>query len=149
MSAAPVCPACARTCELTNGFEVYPRRPDLIETPFWICRGCSARVGCHPGSTRPLGTPASSAVRRARQMLHNFMLDPLWRDASRDFGPPGMRRSRTYRYLGEMLGIPRERVHVGSFDLETCRRAWRALRGVTYEQIHARREAQKRAEAGP
>lgn len=148
MSTAPHCATCSRDCELTTGFEIYPRRADLASKPIWICRGCSARVGCHPGTTNALGTPANEQVRRARSMLHDQRLDPLWRDAPRSFGPNGQRRKRVYRYLGEQLGIPYESVHVGSFDLETCRRAWLALHGVTYQQVHEWREAQKRAE-GP
>lgn len=147
MSKAPHCTACARDCELTTAAELYPRRPDLARVPVWICRGCGARVGCHPGTERALGTPANAELRRARRMLHNSLLDPLWKHADRArFGKAAIRRARVYRWLGEQLGIPREDVHVGCFDIETCRRAWRALRGVRYEQIHEHRMAQKRAE---
>lgn len=145
MTAAPHCTACDRDCELTNGAELWPHRSDLADVPNWICRGCSARVGCHPGTTKPLGTPANAQLRRARRMLHDGLLDPLWRFASREYGKPAVRRARTYRWLGEKLGIPRELVHVGHFDLHTCRRAWRILRGITYREIHEHRMAQKRA----
>lgn len=146
---APHCARCSRDCELTNGFEIYPHRADLAENPIWICRGCKARVGCHPGTTNALGLPADSETRRARSMLHNALLDPLWRHADRSLGPHGQRRKRVYRFLGDRLGIPYESVHVGNFDIETCRRAWLALKGVTYQQVHEWREAQKRGEQGP
>lgn len=147
MTQAPHCSACDRACELTSGAELWPHRPDLADKPSWICRGCKARVGCHPGTTRPLGTPADAQLRRARMMLHDGLLDPLWRLADRKlYGKRAIRRARTYRWLGEKLEIPRELVHVGLFDLETCRRAWRILRGVTYRDIHEHRMAQKRAQ---
>lgn len=140
------CPGCQREAELTNGAEVYPRRADLREKSIWICRPCGAYVGCHPGTTRPLGVPANAELRRARMILHNEMLDPLWETADQcdAYTPEDERarkkirrraRERVYRFLADRLGLPREAVHTGLFDLETCRRAWRALRGVTYADI--------------
>lgn len=140
---APTCAKCKRDCELVAGAVVYPHRDDLRDLRVWLCRGCGARVGCHPGTSRPLGNPADAATRRARITLHNDMLDPLWKRASKKFGPPGLRRARTYRFLAHKLGLERDQTHTGMFDIETCRRAWRALNGVTYEQIHEWREAQK------
>lgn len=144
---APKCLECDLDCALTNGREVYPHRKDLAKTPVWICRRCNARVGCHPGSIRPLGFPANEALRKARALLHDRMLDPLWRDADDSLGPYQQRRLRVYRYLSETLKIPRDQTHTAMFDLDTCRRAWRALKGVTYQMIHDRREAQKKADA--
>lgn len=112
-----------------------------------MCDGCGAYCGCHPGTDTPLGTPAGPELRRARMKLHNEMIDPLWREADRcglyrpedDKARHKIRRkarSRVYAYLGEKLGIPKDEVHTGMFDIERCRAAWRILRSVSYLQIH-------------
>ncbi|CUA90875.1 Protein of unknown function (DUF3268) [Chelatococcus sambhunathii] len=145
---APVCPACHLVCRLTNGREVYSHRPDLHDKPIWRCDGCDGYVGCHPGTTRPLGTPAGAELRRARMLLHDQMIDPLWMTAIEAGGyQPEDRaarakivraaRNRVYAFLAERLGLSREETHTAFFDLETCRRAWRALQGVTYPEIRA------------
>ena len=80
----------------------------------------------------PLGTPANAELRRARGMLHN-RLDPLWKAA-----PKKQRRTarrRAYRILRRALGTTAEATHVGMFDLETCRAAWRALDGMTPARV--------------
>lgn len=141
-----LCPGCQREAELTDGAEVYPHRLDLSAKKFWICRPCGACVGCHPGTTRPLGMLANAELRRARMLLHNRMLDPLWQTADQydGYAPEDERarkkirrraRERVYKYLANRLGLPREETHTGLFDLETCRRAWTALRGITYADI--------------
>lgn len=44
-------------------------------------------------------------------------------------------RTRVYAYLADQLGIARDACHVGLFDLQTCRRAWKILSGVNYSDI--------------
>ncbi|MDR3488742.1 MAG: zinc-finger-containing protein [Bradyrhizobium sp.] len=167
MTAAPVCPECKTAARLTDGREIYPHRPDLADKPIYVCDGCTGYVGCHPGTTKPLGTPANYELRNARSKLHNLMLDPLWMEAWRDPAYAADReadasgrkrtaqqrigdiqrcaRTRVYEYLADKLGLTREQCHTGEFDLETCRRAWTALKGVSYSEIRAwareRREA--------
>ena len=119
---APDCPACNRLSRLTTGREIYPHRPDLFDKPFYVCDGCKAYCGCHPGTTKPLGTPAGPELRKARGFVHG-RLDPLWR-AARD---RKRARSRIYAWLSKELGIPAEQTHTGLFDIDTCRRAYRAL----------------------
>ena len=159
---APTCPACAVPARLTTGAEVYPHRPNLHGKAIWKCDGCGAYVGCHPNTTEPLGTPAGPELRAARMKLHNDMLDPLWKNAWRDPAyaghrlPPGASkraidqeyrrkqvavskcaRTRVYEYLAAQLGLTRDQCHTGLFDIEACRRAWVALRGVSYAEIRA------------
>lgn len=145
---APICPTCTRAARLTDGREVYPHRPDLAEKPIWRCDGCGGHVGCHPGGTRPLGTPANADLRKARRLLHERMLDPLWQTADEcgEYSPEDDRarrtirrraRERVYAFLADRLGLSADECHTGMFDLETCRRAWRALQCVTYPEIRA------------
>lgn len=66
---------------LTDGREVYPRRPDLSPLPFWRCDRCGNYVGCHHKTadpTNPLGNIPTPEIRNARQHIHRI-LDPLWK----------------------------------------------------------------------
>lgn len=145
----PVCAECQRVCELRTGSQVYPHRPDLESKRVWVCGGCGARVGCHKGGTKPLGTPANTELRRARMLLHDQMLDPIWKYAKREkYGKRASRRAITYKYLAHLMGIPRNEAHTGLFTLDQCRAAWRVLRGVTMDDVLAHHHATKEASRG-
>lgn len=121
---------------LKTGRDVYPHRADLADLRIWVCMSCLARVGCYPGTTKPLGSPANAKLRRARMILHEQRLDPLWIYASRKkYGAQNHRRTLVYKYLAHRLGIDLSITHTGMFDLERCRAAWRALKGVTFEDV--------------
>lgn len=106
------CPDCGRPAWLVGGNAIYPRRPELHSKFFWRCVPCDSYVGCHPGTTKPLGRLANEPLRKARMRLH-AMLDPLWRSGA-------MRRNDAYAMLAEGLGIAKQNCHVGMFDLTTC-----------------------------
>jgi hypothetical protein len=174
---APVCCG-GRACILVTGAEIWPHSDRLRDKPIWVCEVCHARVGCHPGGTEPLGTPAGPALRRARSILHDRLVDPLWQNAPdhpcyavereprnarerKRMASPEWKakrrrdiwraaRARVYEFLAERLGLSIDDCHVAMFDLETCRQAWRALEGVTYDEIRAwsidRRAAAVKAE---
>lgn len=142
----PICPHCDKPARLTNGAEIYPNRRDLWEKPIWKCDGCGAYVGCHPGSTRAIGTPANEELRKARIILHQELIDPLWKNADSCglYTPENARarviirqtaRARIYTFVGLKLGIDRKLVHVSMLTLDQCRLAWKALKGLTYPQI--------------
>lgn len=143
---APSC--CNQPSRLTDGREVYPHRPDLHEAPRWKCDVCGGHVGCHPGTQKPLGTPATKELRDARSKLHEQMFDPLWKTAVEAGGYTETTcqqrkrirqraRHRVYAYLADRLGLTRDECHIGMFNLEQCRAAWKALQGVTYAEIRA------------
>ncbi|MBY0256178.1 zinc-finger-containing protein [Methylobacterium sp.] len=158
---APFCPGCGVAARLTNGAEVYPNRPDLADKPIWKCEVCpDAYVGCHPGGTEPLGTPAGPELRRARIVLHRDMVDPLWKHADRcgEYHPENeaareliqrAARGRVYAYLAAGLDLTKDECHVGMFTIEQCREAWACLRGVTYPQIRAWAKARPAPEKKP
>lgn len=108
---------CGERASLVRGAEVYPHRRDLAHLYFWKC-SCGRFVGCHKGTTRPLGRPADAETRRARSAAH-AAFDPLWRD-------PERRRFKTrrqaYRWLAEALGIDEDDCHMGEMSAENARR---------------------------
>ena len=153
----PRCTHCGSIAELVTGAVIYPRLSYLHTKWIWKCPSCeNSYVGCHGKTKRPLGTPANATLRDARGKLHDRMLDPLWKTSIESCGyrPESERaakiiklkaRVRVYRFLAERLGIadPGRDCHVAMFDIETCRRAWRALQGVTYPEIRERAKQQE------
>lgn len=126
MNVPPFCKSCRRLAELTIGAEIYPDRNDLAEKPFWICRGCDAYVGTHPGSKRPLGSLAGKQTRVARMMAHKAF-DRLWKGGK-------MSRSKAYKLLGKKIGV--SNVHIGESGFKRCRRIIAATRELEAE-IHS------------
>jgi hypothetical protein len=123
--AAMTCPYCGELAPLVTGEQVYPHRPDLAHRKMYQCAGCDARVGCHPGTTRPLGRLANAELRAAKMAAHDAF-DRLWKGG-------GMRRGAAYEWLAAQLSIDRSACHIGEFDVADCRRvvAACALRGET------------------
>lgn len=108
------CPYCGVTAELVGGEHVYPHRKDLYDKYFYVCEPCDARVGCHPGSTQPMGRLADATLRKAKTMAHAHF-DPLWRK-----GP--MTRKEAYHWLRTEMGLSHKECHIGKFDVEQCHR---------------------------
>ena len=108
----PCCPTCSARGTLVTGVEVYPHRPDLADKRFWVCQPCDTRVGCHPGTDRPLGRMANAQTRALKSKAHEAF-DPLWRDGA-------MTRSAAYAWLAGSLGL--REAHMGSLsDLDLAR----------------------------
>ena len=108
------CDYCQQPAELVTGADIYPHRHDLSSKAIWRCAPCGAWVGCHYGTTQPLGRLANAELRKAKMAAH-AAFDPLWKSRR-------MRRGEAYRWLSKELGIPFEQTHIGMFDVETCRR---------------------------
>lgn len=119
-SKAPVCPYSGHDSKLVDGSWIYPRRPDLHAKQFYHCGPCNAYVGCHPGTTVPLGRLADAKLRSAKMAAHsNF--DRLWKSKK-------MRRHVAYARLADKMGIPRELAHIGMFDVAQCLRVVELVR---------------------
>jgi len=130
------CADCGGSSTCVTGREIYPHRGDLHHKRFWLC-GCGAYVGCHPGSTRPLGSPAGAETRRARNAAH-AAFDPLWkRKIIRDGLQQHEARRAGYEWLAEQMGLPMEQTHIGMFTAAQCARV---------VEIIASARAAKRAE---
>lgn len=118
------CPYCGARPELVTGSTIYPHRPDLTAKQFWRCPGaCGAWVGCHPGTTAPLGRLANAELRAAKRAAHDAF-DPLWQPSGRSGSKNKRKNARgaAYAALGEALGIPAAEVHIGMMSVEQCRR---------------------------
>lgn len=113
-----ICDYCDNEAQLVSGDIIYPHRSDLYYLRFWQCAPCNAYVGCHKGTTRPLGRLANTELRQAKQDAH-VAFDELWRRTT----PAGsFDRNGAYTWLAEQLGIERCNCHIGMFDVKTCRR---------------------------
>lgn len=108
------CPYCGGPAALVDGRVVYPHRPDLADQRFWRCAPCDAYVGCHRGTTRPMGRLADASLRDAKMRAH-AAFDRLWQLS-------GMTRKDAYRWLARALGISTVGCHIGEFDLAMCLR---------------------------
>ena len=76
---------------------------------------CDSTVGCHPGTRKPLGTPANRELKDLRMAVH-AKIDPLWKSKQ-------MTRKRVYKDLANGLRIKIKDCHIGMFDVETCKKA--------------------------
>lgn len=117
------CNYCGRAAELYAANVVYPGREDLANRYCWVCWPCNAWVGCHTAGdgTAPKGTLADQATREARQAAH-AAFDPIWKSGQMD-------RPAAYAWLAKVLGVPRERCHIGWMNAEQCQRIVDAVAG--------------------
>ena len=111
---APTCPYCGRPAELVHGSDVFPLRHALHHGQAYLCEPCDAYVGCHPGSTKPVGRLANAELRRM-QTAAREVFNQVWQ--SGDKSRPG-----AFLWLAAKLGIPGAECHINLFDVETCLR---------------------------
>lgn len=107
------CDYCENPAKLQRGDQVYKNRPELSKKMFWTCDPCRARVGCHPGTTKPLGRLANSQLRYWKQQAHKAF-DPIWRSGEK-------KRSQAYRWLAREMKLDSDLCHIGMFDVNQCK----------------------------
>ena len=108
------CVECGRQGVLTDGDRVYPHRPDLHDRSFYVCP-CGARVGCHKGTTDPLGRPCGPATARARNAAH-AAFDPLWKTKIAQGFKKREARGAGYLWLAREMGLAPPDCHISHFD---------------------------------
>jgi len=115
------CRYCQQAAQLLHhGAAGYPYHRDY--GPMWVCIPCSAHVGCHPGTTKPLGGLATKKLREWKIKAH-AAFDPLWQGKMlRDECSKGQARKAGYHWLSEKLGIPVKMTNIGYFGVEECRK---------------------------
>jgi len=113
------CPYCDASAELVKGNVIYPYREDLYHLNFYLCRHYShepAYVGCHKGTSVPLGRLADTELRQWKSAAHRAF-DPIWRPK---LGEKQMSRKKAYAWLARQLNIPKKECHIGMFDITLC-----------------------------
>lgn len=92
MEIPTICRYCGGAVRLVSASKVYgpaaAARLGIERQSFYQCQNCNARVGCHPGSTRPLGNLANEALRMKRMETHH-VFDSFWKER-------GMSRTQAY-----------------------------------------------------
>lgn len=129
-SGHPVC-FCGRTSEFLSSSETLY---GIEYGPVFFCEPCYAWVGCHKGTTKPLGIPATQEVRDARKKAHGAF-DPIWQSMWRDLNKShsmrlnkrvpeyygkGPARKAIYAWLAEQMDIPVEECHISWFNKKEC-----------------------------
>lgn len=109
------CPYCGAEAVLRDSNVVYGN--DKYYGKMWVCKNfpkCDAYVGCHEGTTIPLGRLANQRLRNLKKEAHK-QFDPLWKSGL-------MSRKEAYRWLADMLHIDCEDCHIGMFDIKMCQK---------------------------
>ena len=123
MKAPEICRYCGGVIRLVPADTIYGAaviRLGLEREQIYLCQNCNARVGCHRGTTRPLGSVANEVLRLKRMETHQ-VFDAFWKRR-------GMTRTQGYRWLAEQMHIPEKRAHIGGFEMDDCEQAIRLCR---------------------
>lgn len=113
-----ICRYCGGVIKLVPAESVYgkaaAKRLGLAGEFLYQCQNCNARVGCHKGTTRPLGNVANETLRLKRMETHQ-VFDAWWRHRR-------MSRTAAYQWLAKSLNIPEDKAHIGSFEMDQCQK---------------------------
>ena len=89
-----ICRYCGGVIRLVPAKAVYGEstgRLGMTGEYLYQCQNCNARVGCHKGTTRPLGNVANEVLRLKRMETHR-VFDALWKRRCMTRGPRPHRR---------------------------------------------------------
>ena len=116
MKAPEICRYCGGVVRLVNAEQIYgivaAKRLNLIGEHIYQCQNCNARVGCHKGTTRPLGDVANEALRLKRIETHH-VFDAYWKSQH-------MTRGDAYKWLSQQMRLPAREAHIGGFEMDQC-----------------------------
>ena len=116
MNIPEICRYCGGLILLVPAEKIYgpkaAKRLGLSGERIYQCQNCNARVGCHKGTTRPLGDVANEALRLKRIETHH-VFDAYWKSQN-------MTRSGAYRWLSQQMRIPAKQAHIGGFEMNQC-----------------------------
>lgn len=119
-----LCDYCKKQAEYVDSSAVYRRSYGMI----YLCRTCSAWVGVHRGTDKPLGRLANAELRDWKKKAH-ATFDPLWqaklklrREQRGSDYKKHWARGSAYKWLSEQLGISKKDCHIGMFDVDKCKK---------------------------
>jgi len=124
------CHYCGKDAEKVTGEKIYPHRKDLHRLKYWYCE-CQeggAYVGCHQPkhmNDEPFGILANPNLRRLKSSVHKAF-DPLWKKGE-------WSRKEAYRWLGKVMNLDREKVHIGMFNEGLCMNALNEIKALEAE----------------
>lgn len=120
-----ICRYCGGVIRLVPAESIYgeaaAKRLELAGESIYQCQNCNARVGCHKGTTRPLGNVANETLRLKRMETHQIF-DAYWQRC-------GMSRTAAYRWLAKQLHLSVAQTHIGSFEMDQCQQVISLCRG--------------------
>lgn len=116
MKTPEICRYCGGVIRLVNAERIYgdkaAKRLGLAGEMIYQCQNCNARVGCHKGTTRPLGNVANEALRLKRIETHH-VFDAYWKSQH-------MTRTGAYKWLSQQMRLPVKLTHIGGFEMDQC-----------------------------
>jgi hypothetical protein len=105
----------------------------------YFCHECRAAVGCHSGTTFPLGKMGDTETRALRSQCHNAF-DPIWKTHI-------VSRSIAYNWLASVLEISPDVCHISWLTKEQLEIAIEASKTFYSEQFkYAERRIKKHGE---
>lgn len=123
MDIPTICRYCGGVIRLVPAQRIYGdavNRLGLEHEKIYLCQNCNARVGCHKGTTRPLGNPANEVLRLKRMETHQ-VFDSYWKEK-------GMSRAQAYRWLSAQMHLTEKQTHIGGFEMDACEHVIRLCR---------------------
>lgn len=94
---------------LLNEAELYEKQRRIWPW-VWYCYSCRAMVGCHYGTSNPLGYMADRNTRLKRARLHD-LIDPLWKCEI-------FKREMLYEMIAELLDIDPRKCHISTLTFQ-------------------------------
>lgn len=112
-----ICRYCGGIIKLVSAQTIYgesTERLGMSGQHIYQCQNCNARVGCHKGTTRPLGNVANEVLRLKRMETHR-VFDAHWKCR-------GLSRTEAYRWLAKELHLTEGQAHIGGFEMDQCQK---------------------------
>lgn len=115
-------------CNLCGGHVIFTSNAKIYGKEYgsgkcYLCMECGAYVGTHkPRPKEAFGILADGPMRKGKRICHD-LFDSMWAEAK----SPRQKRRELYEWLAGELDIALEDCHFGYFDLETLRKAYKAL----------------------
>lgn len=125
------CDKCGKPAKLVSGSVVYPSRHDLYGRKFWACVPCNRRIGCHPGTDKPLGRRMAGPRTREARLKAHTAFDRLWKRGY-------LTRNEAYAWLAKVMRMPRKDCHIGQMSAAQCRAVVLHVQALDEQTRHRR-----------